>query len=60
MFRFDDKVIFVTGVGSSGPGIGNGKAIAILFARQGAKVYGVDLNLAAACETATSIEKEGF
>ena len=37
-FRLEGKVAIVTGAGSSGPGVGTGKATAILFAREGAKV----------------------
>ena len=33
--RLEGKVAIVTGAGSRGPGIGNGKATAILFAREG-------------------------
>ena len=40
--RLADKVAIVTGAGSSGPGLGNGKATAILFAREGATVLCVD------------------
>ena len=36
--RLQDKVAIVVGAGSSGPGWGNGKATAALFAREGAKV----------------------
>jgi NAD(P)-dependent dehydrogenase (short-subunit alcohol dehydrogenase family) len=42
-----------------GPGLGNGKATAIVFAREGAKVMLVDINLKAAEETMRIIEKEG-
>src|SRR5262249_389184 len=45
--------------GSSGPGWGNGKAAAVLFAREGAKVLCSDINEAAARETAAIITKEG-
>tara|TARA_Y100000590_G_scaffold97876_2_gene111393 strand:- start:5677 stop:5790 length:114 start_codon:yes stop_codon:yes gene_type:complete len=31
--RLNNKVVIVTGAGSSGSGIGNGKATAILYAR---------------------------
>ncbi|OAP56141.1 hypothetical protein AYL99_09320 [Fonsecaea erecta] len=58
MLRFDNKIIFITGVGSSGAGIGNGRASAILFARQGGTIYGVDLNLTAAEETRSYILSE--
>jgi len=57
--RLQDKVAFVTGIGSAGPGWGNGKAAAVLFAREGAKVFGVDINLAAAEETKEIIDTEG-
>src|SRR5229473_7695752 len=46
--RLKDKVALVSGAGSSGPGPGNAKATAVLFAREGAKVLAADLNLYAA------------
>ena len=57
--RLKDKVAIVTGAGSVGPGWGNGKATAVLFAREGAKVFAVDINLAAAEETKEIINQEG-
>jgi NAD(P)-dependent dehydrogenase (short-subunit alcohol dehydrogenase family) len=36
--RLDGKVAIVTGAASRGDGVGNGKAIALLFAREGARV----------------------
>lgn len=59
MLRLDGKVALVTGCGSIGPGWGNGKAIAVLLARQGASVYGCDLNLEAAQTTQQLIQDEG-
>lgn len=56
--RLKDKVAIVTGAGTRGPGLGNGKATAILFAREGAKVLCVDAELARAQETVREIEKE--
>jgi NAD(P)-dependent dehydrogenase (short-subunit alcohol dehydrogenase family) len=56
--RLKDKVAIVTGAGSRGPGLGNGKAAAILFAREGAKVLCVDAELSRAQETVQQIEKE--
>ena len=44
--RLPDQVAIVTGAGSVGPGWGNGKATAVLFAREGASVFAVDINLA--------------
>jgi NAD(P)-dependent dehydrogenase (short-subunit alcohol dehydrogenase family) len=57
--RLKDKVALVSGAGSSGPGWRNGKATAVLFAREGAKVLAADLNLDAAVETKRIIESEG-
>ncbi len=57
--RLQDKVAIVSGAGSSGPGWGNGKATAVLFARQGARVLCADINLEAAEETADIIRDEG-
>ena len=57
--RLKDKVALVTGAGSIGPGWGNGKATSVLFAREGAKVFAVDINLKAAEETCAIIAKEG-
>jgi NAD(P)-dependent dehydrogenase (short-subunit alcohol dehydrogenase family) len=57
--RLKDKVAIVTGAGSVGPGWGNGKAIAVLFAREGARVFAVDLNGEAARETERIIAGEG-
>tara|TARA_Y100000758_G_C15984558_1_gene398178 strand:- start:24 stop:836 length:813 start_codon:yes stop_codon:yes gene_type:complete len=44
LLRLNQKVAIITGAGSSGPGIGTGKAISILFARHGCKVVLVDNN----------------
>ena len=57
--RLKDKVAMVVGAGSIGPGWGNGKATAVACAREGAKVFCVDINLAAAEETANIITGEG-
>ncbi len=57
--RLQDKVAFITGIGAIGPGWGNGKATAVLFAREGAKVFGVDIVPAAAEETRAVVEGEG-
>ena len=57
--RLQDKVAIVTGSGSVGPGWGNGKAMSVLFARQGARVVGVDIDAAAAAATQDIIDGEG-
>jgi len=56
--RLKDRVAIVTGAGSVGPGWGNGKAAAVLFAREGAKVFCIDISLAAAEETRDIIRGE--
>ncbi|MEO1192666.1 MAG: glucose 1-dehydrogenase [Pseudomonadota bacterium] len=57
--RLEGKVALVVGAGSVGPGWGNGKAAATLFAREGAKVVCADLKAEAAEETAEIIRGEG-
>jgi len=57
--RLEGKVAIVVGAGTEGEGIGNGKATAIQFAREGAKVLCVDLNESAAEVTANMIKNEG-
>jgi NAD(P)-dependent dehydrogenase (short-subunit alcohol dehydrogenase family) len=57
--RVKDKVAIVTGAGSVGEGVGNGKAAAILYAREGARVMLIDHNLDAAEETRKLIDDEG-
>ncbi len=57
--RLEGKVAIVSGAGSSGPGIGNGKATAILFAREGASVLLVDREADRAQETQKVIQEEG-
>ncbi|HEY3937764.1 MAG TPA: SDR family oxidoreductase, partial [Bryobacteraceae bacterium] len=59
MQRLQGKTALVIGAGSSGPGWGNGKAIAVLYAREGAKVFAVDIRAAAAEETTKIIQQEG-
>ncbi len=57
--RLKDKVALVFGAGSVGEGWGNGKASAVLYGREGAKVACVDLNEEAARSTARIIGEEG-
>ena len=56
--RLAGKVAIVTGAGSRGEGIGNGRAAAVLFAREGAKVLLVDQTQKAAEETLEMIRGE--
>lgn len=59
MDRLKDKVCIVTGAGSPGAEIGNGRAAALRFASQGAVVVVNDLDRAAAEQTMSMIEAEG-
>jgi NAD(P)-dependent dehydrogenase (short-subunit alcohol dehydrogenase family) len=64
MLSLEGKVVFMSGAGSVGDDPdakvwGNGKATAVLLARQGAKIYGVDLRKEAADITKAIIDKEG-
>lgn len=52
MFQLNGKIAVVTGAGS-----GIGKAVALLFAKQGAEVYPMDLNEEACNTTVTEIQK---
>jgi NAD(P)-dependent dehydrogenase (short-subunit alcohol dehydrogenase family) len=58
--RLNGKVAIVVGAGQTpGDTIGNGRATAILFAREGAVVLAVDRDMASAEETAKLIAEEG-
>lgn len=57
--RLQDRVALVFGAGSVGDGWGNGKAAAVAYARQGARVIAVDREPAAARATADLIGAEG-
>ncbi|MFC2021460.1 SDR family NAD(P)-dependent oxidoreductase [Chloroflexota bacterium] len=57
--RLEGKVAIVTGAGSRGSGIGNGKAAAVLFAREGARVLLVDQFPDRAEETLQMVNSEG-
>ena len=58
--RLQDRVAIVVGAGQSpGEGIGNGRATALTFAREGARVLCVDHHLASAQETVDMIAAKG-
>jgi NAD(P)-dependent dehydrogenase (short-subunit alcohol dehydrogenase family) len=58
--RLENKVAILVGAGQTpGDTIGNGRASAILYAREGARVVAVDRDLASAQETVAMIEAEG-
>ncbi|GAB7358832.1 hypothetical protein MBLNU230_g4055t1 [Neophaeotheca triangularis] len=52
------KVVLLTGIGCVGEGWGNGTTIATVFARQGAVIFGCDLNLDAANKGAQQIRDD--
>ncbi|MGE4221657.1 MAG: SDR family NAD(P)-dependent oxidoreductase [Alphaproteobacteria bacterium] len=60
MLDLTGKIAFVSGAGSVGDGWGNGKATAVLMARQGAKVFGVDIADHALAGTADRMRAEGL
>jgi NAD(P)-dependent dehydrogenase (short-subunit alcohol dehydrogenase family) len=60
MARLSGKTALVIGAGTVDGGWGNGKACAMQFAREGAKVVCVDLDGALAKETAQIIRDEGY
>ncbi|MGH6714016.1 MAG: SDR family NAD(P)-dependent oxidoreductase [Bradyrhizobium sp.] len=57
--RLEGKVALVMGAGSSGPGLGNGKATAILFAKEGAKIFAMDRDADAVNATRDIILRAG-
>ena len=58
MNRLQDRVALVFGAGSSGPGWSNGKAAAVAYAREGARVVAIDRVEEAARDTAECIRAE--
>jgi NAD(P)-dependent dehydrogenase (short-subunit alcohol dehydrogenase family) len=58
--RLEGKTAIVVGAGQGpGEGLGNGRATALVFAREGAKVLAVDHRIDSAKETAALIAKDG-
>jgi NAD(P)-dependent dehydrogenase (short-subunit alcohol dehydrogenase family) len=58
--RLQGKIAIIVGAGqSAGETIGNGRAMAVLFAREGAQVFCVDRRLESATETVAMIAAEG-
>lgn len=57
--RLQGKVVIVTGAGCVGPGWGNGRAVAVLFAQAGARIFAVDKNIEAMEETLHRIKAIG-
>jgi NAD(P)-dependent dehydrogenase (short-subunit alcohol dehydrogenase family) len=60
MLSLEGKIVLITGLGQSEPGgWGIGAATAVLFARQGAKIFGGNRTLSSTIETKRCIEEEG-
>ncbi|MET4247256.1 SDR family oxidoreductase [Bradyrhizobium sp. LA6.7] len=57
--RLHGKVAIITGAGCVGPGWGNGRAAAVLFAQQGAKIFAVDMKADAMEETVARAREGG-
>jgi NAD(P)-dependent dehydrogenase (short-subunit alcohol dehydrogenase family) len=57
--RLDGKVAIVVGAGCVGPGWGNGRATAVIFAREGAKVFAVDRDADSMRETIERAREAG-
>lgn len=58
--RLEGKIAVIIGAGQSpGEGVGNGRATALRFAQEGAKVLAVDNRLSSAEETADMVRKAG-
>ena len=57
--RLEGKVAVVVGAGCSGPGWGNGRATAVIFANEGARVFAVDHKAASLEETRARAEYAG-
>lgn len=57
--RFEKRVVLVAGAGCVGPGWGNGRAIAVQFAAEGALVFAVDRDPASMEETVSRIGQAG-
>lgn len=57
--RVSGRVAIVTGAGCVGPGWGNGRAAAVRFAEEGARIFAVDLNPATMEETIERVRAVG-
>ena len=59
MGRLQNKVAVIVGAGSSGTGLSNGRAVSQLFAREGAKIFAVDRDVASLEETCRAVAGDG-
>ena len=59
MGRLHGKVVIIIGAGCVGSGWGNGRAAAVIFAGEGAKIFAVDLHEEALTETVAMVRAAG-
>ncbi|PRY99561.1 hypothetical protein BCM14_1012 [Jezberella montanilacus] len=57
--RLEGKIALVMGAGSVGPGWGNGRAISVRFAEEGASIFGIDRELDRMTETVNRVNEAG-
>ena len=57
--RLAGKIALITGAGCVGPGWGNGRAMAVRFAEEGAKIFAVDRDLERLGETVERVRAAG-
>jgi NAD(P)-dependent dehydrogenase (short-subunit alcohol dehydrogenase family) len=57
--RLEGKAAIITGAGSVGPGWGNGRATAVRFAEEGAKIFAVDRDADRLAETVARVKDAG-
>jgi NAD(P)-dependent dehydrogenase (short-subunit alcohol dehydrogenase family) len=57
--RLQNRIAIVTGAGCVGPGWGNGRAIAVRFAEEGARIFAVDRDLDSVRETIDRVKAMG-
>ena len=57
--RLEGRIAIITGAGSVGPGWGNGRATAVRFAEEGAKIFAVDREAERLRETVEGVKKAG-
>ena len=57
--RLDGRIAIINGAGCVGPGWGNGRASAVRFAEEGAKIFAADINPTSMTETVEYVEAVG-
>jgi NAD(P)-dependent dehydrogenase (short-subunit alcohol dehydrogenase family) len=57
--RLEGKVVLVTGAGCVGPGWGNGRAVAVRFAEEGARIFSADKSAQTMAETLSRVREVG-